>query len=78
MAKYGQSIYGTRPAPSALLHFFGRVTQKGHRLFVHVFDWPADRRRCLPGLKTTVGRAYPMGEPAMTPGGPSSVAGPMR
>ena len=63
-AKYGESIYGTSPCPFHLLKFFGRVTRKEDRLFVHVFDWPADRRLALPGLKTTVTKAYLLGDPA--------------
>ena len=66
MAKYGESIYGSEPSPFLLLKFFGRVTQKANRLFVHVFDWPADRRLALPGLKTPVTKAYLMGDPAAT------------
>jgi alpha-L-fucosidase len=66
MAKYGESIYGSGPSPFRLLKFFGRVTQKENRLFVHVFDWPADRRLTLPGLKTPVTKAYLMGDPAAT------------
>ena len=64
MAKYGDSIYGTSASPFTRLRFFGGVTQKGNRLFVHVFDWPTDRRLVLPGLNTPVTKAYPMGDPA--------------
>jgi alpha-L-fucosidase len=63
-AKYGDSIYGTSASPFARLPFFGCVTRKGDRLFVHVFDWPADRRLVLPGLKTAVKNAYVMGDTA--------------
>lgn len=61
MAKYGEAIYGSSPSPFRRLPFFGRVTQKADRLFVHVFDWPQDRRLVLPGLKNPVVRAYMMG-----------------
>jgi len=54
MSRYGETIYGTSASPFRLLPFFGRVTQKGNTLFVHVFDWPADGRLVLPGLKTEV------------------------
>jgi len=63
MDKYGEAIYGTTASPFRLLPFFGRVTQKGNRLFVHVFDWPADRKLRLPGLKTEVKTASPMNKP---------------
>lgn len=61
MAKYGEAIYGSSPSPFRRLPFFGRVTQKADRLFVHVFDWPQDRRLVLPGLKNPVVRAHMMG-----------------
>jgi alpha-L-fucosidase len=64
MAKYGDSIYGSQASPFRLLKFFGRVTRKDNRLFVHVFDWPADGRLALPGLRTPVSKAYLMGEAA--------------
>jgi alpha-L-fucosidase len=64
MSRYGDSIYGTSASPFQRLTFFGRVTQKDSRLFVHVFDWPTDRRLALPGLKTSVTKAYMMGDPA--------------
>ena len=66
MAKYGESIYGSQASPFRLLKFFGRVTQKENRLFVHVFDWPADRRLALPGLKTPVSKTYLLGDAATT------------
>jgi alpha-L-fucosidase len=66
MARYGAAIYGTSASPFHLLPFFGRVTQKGKRLYVHVFDWPEDHRLVLPGLKTAIVRVYPMGEAATT------------
>lgn len=64
MARYGESIYGTSASPFHLLPFFGRVTQKGHRLYVHVFDWPEDHRLVLPGLKTKIVRVRVLGEPS--------------
>jgi alpha-L-fucosidase len=64
MAKYGESIYGSQASPFRLLKFFGRVTRKQNRLFVHVFDWPADGRLALPGLRTPVSKAYLMGDAA--------------
>jgi alpha-L-fucosidase len=61
MQRYGDSIYGTSASPFELLPFFGRVTRKGNVLYVHVFDWPGDRRVVLPGLKTKVLQARVMG-----------------
>lgn len=64
MAKYHDAIYGTTASPFRLLPFFGRVTQKGSTLYVHVFDWPKDQTLRLPGLKTEVAAAHVMGSPA--------------
>lgn len=56
MDKYSEAIYGTTASPFNLLPFYGRVTTKGERLYVHVFEWPADRKLRLPGLKNQVKR----------------------
>ena len=58
MDKYSEAIYGTTASPFNLLPFYGRVTTKGERLYVHVFEWPAEGVIRLPGLKTgQAGRA---------------------
>ncbi len=61
MEKYSESIYGTTASPFRLLPFFGRVTQKGKRLYVHVFDWPKDGKLALPGLETMPVKAALLG-----------------
>ncbi len=61
MSQYGESIYGTTASPFRMLPFFGRVTQKGNRFYVHVFDWPADRKLVLPGLEDLPTRARLLG-----------------
>ena len=52
----GESIYGTKASPLAPLTW-GRCTKKqsanGTTLYLHVFDWPADGRLLVPGLKNT-------------------------
>ena len=58
MDKYSEAIYGTTASPFNLLPFFGRVTTKGTRLYVHVFEWPADRAARLPNLASQVKKAY--------------------
>jgi alpha-L-fucosidase len=49
----GRSIYGTKASPYKDLSW-GRCTQKeingGTRLFLQVFDWPADGKLSVPGL----------------------------
>jgi alpha-L-fucosidase len=52
MKKNGEAIHGTRASPFDKLPW-GRCTQKpiaggGTRLYLHVFDWPADGKLVLP------------------------------
>ena len=58
MGKYSAAIYDTTASPFNLLPFYGRVTTKGDRLYVHVFEWPGDREARLPKLANEVKRAY--------------------
>lgn len=58
MKQNGDAIYGTSASPFPEKLPWGRVTQKGARLYLIVFDPPADRALRLPGLKTAVTRAY--------------------
>jgi alpha-L-fucosidase len=57
----GESIYGTTASPFKELSW-GRCTTKlsgdGATLYLHVFDWPADSKLVVPGLKNTVQEAY--------------------
>lgn len=66
----GDAIHGTTASPFATLPF-GRCTQRpidgGTRLYVHVFDWPANRTLSLPGLLNTVRTAYLLADPSHTP-----------
>ncbi|MFH1265107.1 MAG: alpha-L-fucosidase, partial [Planctomycetota bacterium] len=75
MDRYGEAIHGTTASPFRLLPFFGRVTQKGNRLFVHVFDWPEDGQLMLPGLKSKVVAAAVMGDPGRAVGHVRSAGG---
>ena len=47
----GEGIYGTTKSPLKIQPDWGRVTQKGNTLYLHVFDWPADGKLLVPGLK---------------------------
>lgn len=53
----GESIYATTASPFKEL-LWGRCTTKlsgnGATLYLHVFDWPADGKLVVPGLKNTV------------------------
>jgi alpha-L-fucosidase len=63
----GEAIYGTTASPFTSLPF-GRCTQKsitgGTRLYVHIFDWPADNKVLLPGLLNKVQKAWALADPA--------------
>jgi alpha-L-fucosidase len=57
MHRNGEAIYGTQASPFAKLEW-GRCTRKdlaggGTRLYLHVFEWPADGTLIVPGLKGT-------------------------
>ncbi|HSY18232.1 MAG TPA: alpha-L-fucosidase [Candidatus Acidoferrales bacterium] len=58
----GEAIYGTSASPFTRRLPWGRCTQKisgdGTKLYLHVFDWPADGRLLVPGLKSKVQKAY--------------------
>ena len=62
MAVNRESIHGTSATPFRRLPW--RCTAKPGRLYVHVFDWPADRQIALPGLKNTVTSARLLAAPA--------------
>jgi alpha-L-fucosidase len=53
----GEAIYGTQASPFHRLPW-GRCTRKtgaaGTTLYFHVFDWPADGKLFIPGLKNKV------------------------
>ena len=43
----GEAIYGTSASPCNM-PAWGRITQKGSHLYLHVFDWPADGELIVP------------------------------
>jgi len=53
----GEAIYGTTASPYAGLKW-GRATRKPGKLYLHVFDWPADGKLILPGPKPNIRRAH--------------------
>jgi len=57
----GESIYATGPSPFKSLDW-GRATQKGKRLYLHVFRWPA-AELSIPPIQNRVTRAYMLAEP---------------
>ena len=59
----GESIYGTTAGPLPLQNW-GVSTLKGDKLYLHVFDWPADGRLYVGGLKGGAGKVYLLTDPA--------------
>ncbi len=57
----GEAIYGTSASPFAKLPFNGRCTQRPGKLYLHVFDWPADGRLQVP-VANEVRAAYLLAE----------------
>lgn len=66
MKTNGESIHGTSASLFDDLPF-GRCTVRAgdehSRIYLHVFDWPKERRIVLPGLVNEIGRAYLLGKP---------------
>lgn len=60
MQRNGEAIYATTASPFKRLPW-GRATKKVHgdqtTLYLHVFDWPADGKLVVPGLKNEVVQA---------------------
>jgi alpha-L-fucosidase len=54
----GESIYGTTASPYTTQPAFGRVTSKPGRLYLHVFNWPADGNLVVPSLGKPLKGAY--------------------
>ncbi|GAB3851565.1 hypothetical protein GCM10028822_18360 [Hymenobacter terrigena] len=57
MARNSESIYGTHASPLAL-QSWGVSTQKGNKLYLHVFNWPSNGKLVVGGLKGTITKAY--------------------
>jgi len=65
MRIYGESIYGTTASPFDYVPDWGRITVKGNRLYLHVFQWPDDGRVVLERLtnKVVAARLLGAGQP---------------
>lgn len=53
----GEAVYGTTGSPIGKPQW-GRVTAKGSKLYLHVFDWPASGQLIVPGLRNRIAKAY--------------------
>ena len=58
MKTNGVAIYGTTASPFAQQLAFGRATSKPDRVYLHVFDWPADGKLTVPDFGRGVKQAY--------------------
>jgi alpha-L-fucosidase len=61
----GEAIYGTSASPFKRLPW-GRATKKvtaqDSTLYLHVFEWPADGKLIVPGLKNKPAKAFLLGD----------------
>lgn len=53
----GESIYGS-VASVLPLQSWGVSTVKGNKLYLHVFEWPANKKLYVGGLKSDAGKVY--------------------
>ncbi len=61
MAVNSEAIYGTAASPFPFLPWgrcTAKATERGTRLYLHVFDWPADGKLQVPGLYSEPERAF--------------------
>jgi alpha-L-fucosidase len=59
----GGAIYGTTAGPFKTQLPWGRATTKPGKLYLHVFDWPADGTLTVPGYSGRITRAYLLADP---------------
>jgi alpha-L-fucosidase len=58
MKMNGEAIYATTASPFATQPPFGRATSKPGRVYLEVFNWPADGKLLVPAWGKTVKTAY--------------------
>jgi len=63
LAKNGESVYATTASPFKRLGW-GRATQKPGKLYLNVFNWPADGGLVVP-MRSSAKKAYLLGTPGM-------------
>ncbi|QNN24653.1 alpha-L-fucosidase [Planctomycetales bacterium ZRK34] len=63
MQMNGEAIYGTTASPFKQTFDWGRVTVKGDVLYLHVFDWPADKKISIPPLNNPMKSIAVLGDP---------------
>ncbi|MFL5808859.1 MAG: alpha-L-fucosidase [Flavisolibacter sp.] len=60
--KNGESIYGSSASPLPL-QSWGVSTIKGNKLYLHIFNWPADGKLYVGGLRSDVSKLYLLADP---------------
>jgi alpha-L-fucosidase len=63
LATNGDAIFETQAGPFDTQLPFGRATRRGSRVYLHVFDWPADGWLRVPRLGAAVRTAYLLVDP---------------
>jgi len=63
----GEAIYGTTASPFAEQLPFGRVTRKGQRIYVNVFDWPSSHTITLPSWGAAPKKAWLLASKSAVP-----------
>lgn len=58
----GEAVYGTHASPFTKQLPWGRATARKGKLYLHVFDWPADGRLAAPPISNRVRKAYLLGD----------------
>ncbi|MGA3170748.1 MAG: alpha-L-fucosidase [Chthoniobacteraceae bacterium] len=58
----GESVYGTTASPFEMQPPWGRVTQKGGKVYLHVFAWPEEGKLVVP-IPNGVKQAYLVADP---------------
>ena len=64
LAANGEAIYGTTAGPFTAQLSWGRATRKPGKLYLHVFDWPADGHLPVPAFGGTVKSARLLSSPS--------------
>jgi alpha-L-fucosidase len=78
MQANGESIYGTTAGPVETAPAWGRLTQKGKKLYLHVFEWPAGGSLSLAGITGKAKGAYLLADTARKPLRVEEAAGEVR
>jgi len=63
----GEAIYATTANPFRKAPPWGRVTKKPGKLYLHVFEWPADQKLSLPTPGAKVEKAWMLVDPERKP-----------